>query len=553
MSPSRSLLAATALTASLAPALAGVIQPGSRLTDVTVYPDAAILKREITVEVPAGSHEILIPDLPATLDPASLRIEGAAEGKLSIGNLDLRAKAAGEDENPERTKKLNALRLEKDRLSDRIDAVEGKKAMIQRAANPADKEGRLDPAQWASAWEIVGKGLQTANDELRGLRIEEAKIDAEIAALENPETLMRMPGGAPRRAVTIAVEAQGPTKARLTLSYRVRQAGWRPVYDARLITRNPQPALEITRRALLRQNTGEDWNNAQVTLATTPIGRGNTAPQLSGERIGFEPPPAPPRPLAKAMAAPPPESRMRAEVMAMAAAPAREALTDAAPIEEIGAAFEAGNFQGEFRIPGAVTLPSGGVEKSFRLGGDKPEVTLSLRAAPAVDPTAYLEAAFKVPGEAPLLPGEVLLTRDETFVGKTMLPLTPQGEIARLGFGADDSVKIKRITVNQKTSEPGLLGSNKTARSEFRITAKNLHAFPVSLILEDRIPVSEDQTIVVERAAEMTKPDVEAPEERRGIIQWKPVLKAGEEKTFTTAYTIRWPADRPLRTSPLAR
>ncbi|MCA0407285.1 MAG: DUF4140 domain-containing protein, partial [Proteobacteria bacterium] len=202
MSPSRSLLAATALTASLAPALAGVIQPGSRLTDVTVYPDAAILKREITVEVPAGSHEILIPDLPATLDPASLRIEGAAEGKLSIGNLDLRAKAAGEDENPERTRKLNALRLEKDRLSDRIDAVEGKKAMIQRAANPADKEGRLDPAQWASAWEIVGKGLQAANDELRGLRIEEAKIDAEIAALENPETLMRMPGGAPRRAVT---------------------------------------------------------------------------------------------------------------------------------------------------------------------------------------------------------------------------------------------------------------------------------------------------------------------------------------------------------------
>lgn len=553
MLPSRSLLAATALTASLAPALAGVLQPGSRLTDVTLYPDAAVLKREITVEVPAGSHEILIPDLPATLDPASLRIEGAAEGKLSIGNLDLRARTAGEDENPERTKKLNALRLEKDRLSDRIDAVEGKKAMIQRAANPADKEGRLDPAQWTAAWEAVGKGLQAANDELRGLRIEEAKIDAEIAALENPESLLRSPGGAPRRAVTIAVEAQAATKARLTLSYRVRQAGWRPVYDARLITRNPQPSLELTRRALLRQNTGEDWKDAQVTLATTSVGRGTSAPQLGGERIGFEPPPPPPRPLAKAMPSALPDARMRGEVMAMAAAPAREALADAAPVEEIGAAFEAGNFQGEFRIPGAVTLPSGGVEKSFRLGGDKPEITLSLRAAPAVDATAYLEAAFKAPGEAPLLPGEVLLTRDETFVGKTALALTPPGEITRLGFGADDSVKIKRITVNQKTSEPGLLGSNKSARSEFRISAKNLHAFPVSLILEDRVPVSEEQTIVVERAAEMTKPDVEAPEERRGIVQWKPVLKAGEEKTFTTAYTIRWPADRPTRLVPLPR
>jgi uncharacterized protein (TIGR02231 family) len=551
MFPNRSLLAATALTASLAPALAGVIQPGSRLTDVTVYPDAAVLKREIVVEVPAGSHEIVIPDLPATLDPASLRIEGAAEGKLSIGNLDLRARAASDDDNPERTKKLNALRLDKDRLSDRIDAVEGKKAMIQRAANPADKEGRLDPAQWSAAWDIVGKGLQAANDELRGLRIVEAKLDAEIAALENPEVLARMPGGAPHRAVTIAVEAQAATKARLTLSYRVRQAGWRPVYNARLITRNPQPSLELTRRALLRQNTGEDWNNAQVTLATTPVGRGTSAPQLNGERIGFEPPPAP-RPAPMPMSAPQRSARMKADVMA-AAAPAQEMSADAAPIEEIGAAFEAGNFQGEFRIPGAVTLPSGGVEKSFRLGADKPEISLSLRAAPAIDPTAYLEAAFKAPGEAPLLPGEVLLTRDETFVGKSMLALTPAGELARLGFGADDSLKIKRITVNQKTSEPGLLGSNKSARSEFRISAKNLHAFPVALILEDRVPVSEDQVIVVERAPEMTKPDVEAPEERRGIVQWKPVLKAGEEKNFTTAYTVRWPADRPTRLVPLPR
>lgn len=549
MFPSRSLLAATALASTLAPALAGVLQPGSRLTDVTVYPDAAVLKREISVEVPAGAHEILIPDLPATLDPASLRIEGAAEGKLSIGNLDLRAKAPGEDESPERTKKLNALRLDKDRLSDRIDAIEGKKAMIQRAANPADKEGRLDPAQWNTAWEAVGKGLQAVNDELRGLRIEEAKIDAEIAALENPEAARGTPGM--RRAVTIAVEAQAATKARLTLSYRVRQAGWRPIYDARLITRNPQPSLELTRRALLRQNTGEDWKEAQITLATTPVGRGTAAPQLNGERVGFDPPPPPPRPMAKAMVAP--EARMRGEVMAMAAAPAREQLADAAPIEEIGAAFEAGNFQGEFRIPGAVSVPSGGVEKSFRLGAEKPDITLALRSAPAVDPTAYLEAAFKAPGEAPLLPGEVLLTRDETFVGKSILPLTPPGETTRLGFGADDSVKIKRITVAQKTSEPGLLGSNKTARSEFRISAKNLHAFPVALIIEDRIPVSEDQTILVERAPEMTKPDVESPEDRRGIIQFKPQLKAGEEKTFTTAYTIRWPADRPLRTTPLPR
>lgn len=549
MSP-RHLLAGTALLTSLAPALAAPLTPGSRITDVTLYPDAAIIRREITLEVPAGSQEILIPDLPASLDPASLRLEGAAEGKLAIGNIDLRAKAANEDDNPERVKKLAALRLEKDRLSDRIDAVEGRKAMITRAANPTDKDGRLDPAQWSAAWEAVGKGLQGANDELRGLRIEEARIDAEIAALEAPEGRLLPPGGnAPRRAATIALEAPAATKARLTLSYRVRQASWRPVYDARLITRDPQPSLALTRRALLRQNTGEDWKDAQVTLSTTPVGRGTNAPTLAGERIGFTPPMPAPAPMAKLERMPAGASAYMSDARTRdAAKPALEVA-----VEEQGAAFEAGNYQSEFRIPGAVSLATGQGEKSFRLGGDKPEITLALRAAPALDPTAYLEASFKAPGEAPLLPGEVLLTRDETFVGKTSVPLAAPGEAVRLGFGADDSVKVKRITIRQKTSEPGFIGTTLTARHEFRVTARNYHAFPVALVLEDRVPVSEDQAIVVERASAMTKPDVEAPEDRRGVFQWTPTLKAGEEKSFTLAYSVRWPGDRPIRTTPLPR
>lgn len=543
------LLASTALVTFPMPATAATLSPGSRIADVVLYPDAAVIKREILAEIPAGSHELLLTDLPATLDPASLRIEGAADAKLSIGNLDLRARAGSEAESPERTKKLNALRLDKDRLSDRIDALEGKKAMIQRTANPADKEGRLEPEQLAKVWDVVGKGLQGVNEELRSLRIEEAKLDAEIAAIENPEALLRPGTPAPRRALAIAVEAGAAAKAKLTLTYRVRQAGWRPIYDARLVTKNPTPSLEITRRALLRQNTGEDWKEAKVTLSTLSVARGTAAPALNGERIGFyEPPPPRPAPMPMAKASAP-----RIQEMALAAGAPMADAARLQPVEEISAAFEAGNFEGEFALPGTVNLPTGGVEKSFRLSAEKPEMSLAIRTAPALDATAYLEASFSVKGDAPLLPGEVLLTRDDTFVGKGHLPLLPPGEKARLGFGADDSVKIKRITVNQKTAEPGLLGSNKSAKHEFRITAKNLHAFPVPLVIEDRIPVSEDQAIVVERAPEMTKPDVEAPDERRGVFRWTPTLKGGEERSFTTAYSLRWPAAKEIRLAPLPR
>ena len=64
---------------------------------------------------------------------------------------------------------------------------------------------------------------------------------------------------------------------------------------------------------------------------------------------------------------------------------------------------------------------------------------------PALDETAYLEAAFKHAEEAPLLPGRVALYRDGIFVGRGQMALTPKDEIVRLGFGADDKVKVARM------------------------------------------------------------------------------------------------------------
>ncbi len=64
-----------------------------------------------------------------------------------------------------------------------------------------------------------------------------------------------------------------------------------------------------------------------------------------------------------------------------------------------------------------MTLPSGGVEKSFRLGVEHPEITLVLRAVPLLDPNAYLNAAFTAAGEPQLRSGE-----EKTFHHR---PFTP--------------------------------------------------------------------------------------------------------------------------------
>lgn len=554
-------LLATASMLAITAAEAASLEASARVSDVTLYPDAAIVRRQVSLDVPAGEHEITLGDLPASLDPASLRIEGSAAEKVVIGTVDFRTRAnVPEVDKSETQRKIKALRAERDRITDKIDAVDGRKAMIQRLAQGTEgREGRnnaapLDLDQWMKAVELVGKGLQGVNDELRGLRLEIERIDAEIATLDTPATRIRPPNRDTKRIAAISIEASAATRLSLTISYRVGGAGWRPIYDARLDTRGATPSLELTRRAMIRQNSGEDWQEAKLTLSTLSVTRGTAAPELRGEKIAFYEGPMP-RPMVVGRAAP--TAEMAAGVMRdeMEAASRQKVASAPAPrpIEEAQAAVDAGAYQTEFAVPGKITLPSGGAEKSVRLGGERPVPKVVIRTAPVLDPTAYLEASFEQSGEAPLLPGEVLLSRDGAYIGRGRLPLVAPGESAKLGFGSDDRIKIARVPVNRKTRDPGFLGSTKSDKFEFRTTIKNLHGFAVNVVIEDRVPVSEDQTITVERMPEMTKPDAEAPDDRRGVIVWTPGLKPQEEKAYLTAYRIRWPAARETRVMPLPR
>ena len=82
---------------------------------------------------------------------------------------------------------------------------------------------------------------------------------------------------------------------------------------------------------------------------------------------------------------------------------------------------------------------------------------------------------------------------------------------------------------------------------------KNLHPFAVDIVVEDRIPLSEDNTITVERLPELTRPDFETPDDRRGVIGWNLALKPQEERSLVTAWRLRWPAVREVRAVPLPR
>lgn len=541
----------------LAPGFASAAETelASRIDRVTVYPDGAVVTRLGKAELLQGASQLVLRGLPATIDPASFRVEGKGSGAFSVGAVDVRTTPG--DARPVLDTvlegKLKALHDDKDRFESQIAAIEAKRATVERFAQTGpDKLGpdgkALPVADWPAVFEAIGTALVKVQDELRGVRGRLSDVEAEIAALEGARPQTGRPG-APKRDVAIAVEAPQPVAAEFTVSYRVTGANWTPSYEARLTTAAEKPEIALTRRAEIRQRSGEAWDDVALTLSTTRSAGGTRAPDLAPVQVAFFEPPAIYESRSRApagMAA----ARAKAEAEALAAQSQRAispAPAPARPAEVEVATIEAGAYQANFQVPGRASIPQDGSPKTVVLTQRKAEATLAARTVPELEQKAYLEAGFVHEEEAPLLPGRVALHRDGTYVGMGQFGLVAPGDKLELGFGADDRIKVSYAPVKRRENEPGWLGQSRTDQREFRTVVKSLHARPVKVTVLGRIPFSESTAIAVETIASQTTPPTEKQVgDRRGVSSWSFDLAPGAEKELKLAYRLKWPGDREL-------
>jgi len=539
------------------PAVAGETDVVSRIDAVTIYPDAAVVTRLAEVDTPAGDSVLTFRNLPLGLDPASLRVEGAAAAAVTIGAVETRvAPAEAQTADDALTAEIAELRQQRATTQTTIDALQGKRAMIVRFSQSGPEKlspdsKPLDVADWPAAWDAVETALAKVSADLAPALDKARDLDERIAALEAQKKKPRPQ--AAQRVVTVAVDAAAAARVSLSLSYRVAGVGWTPLYDAALKTDGAAgPSLTLTRRAAIAQSTGEDWSDVALTVSTARVARAVDAVDLPEQRIDFWQPEveesAVERAETKKAGAAAPAGKPALADAAPAALPtnAAEAPPPPAPIaaQDAAAQLQASAYTAAFKAPGRVTLASDGTQKSFVLGRVVVQPTLSVKTAPSVDPIAYLEAHFVDAEDAPILPGQVALIRDGAFVGEGRVGFVAPGDGVDLGFGGDDKVRVDRAPTNRKENEPTWYNQTKIETREFLTSVKNLHAFPVKVQLIDRMPVSENTAIVVELAPATTPPTDKQVGDKRGVMSWTLDLKPGEAKDVRFAYRMKWPADR---------
>ncbi|MDO9561532.1 MAG: mucoidy inhibitor MuiA family protein [Bradyrhizobium sp.] len=531
-----SLVALAALAAM--PAQAAELEAISAVDAVTVYPDGASVTRVITVDLPSGDSTLVAKDFPLTLDPSSLRVEGEAGARFTIGAIDTRPPRAAPPVNlPELDRRIEALKDERANLAGAIHAATARRKFAERfaEASPAglgDKGEARPLAEWRAAFAAVAEEVASADTAIRDAERKQRDIDREVARLES-DRAAKPPS---KLEVRIDLAAATAAKATLRVTYAVRQARWTPLYDARLDTggKDRKPGLELVRRAEITQTTGEDWSNVALAVSTVRTARGGSAHELNSLIVQYR---ESPRPLAAGAALD------AAKPRSMPAPMAAEAVARRADEQE--AAVEVGGFQVTFRIPGRISLGASEGAKSLRVSTATIAPDLAVRSAPVRDPSAFLEARFTQGEDAPLLPGRVSIYRDGVFVGRGLMTGAARGEPVRLGFGADDKVKIERTVVKRNEGSAGLIvTTSKTDERSFKTTVRNGHDFPIRIAIEDQLPVSENEEIQVEMLPSTTAPTATNLRDRRGVLEWAFEARPGEVREIAFAWRVRWPKDK---------
>ena len=416
---------------------------------------------------------------------------------------------------------------------------------LKLALSPPTKEGETrttDAAQLGGVLDLVSGKLQTIGKTILEARVRQREINRQIDDLT-----LRLNELAPREITTMLVSVHvnvpAATSGAFKLRYRIGNAGWMPIYDARLTSPSKgeaQAKIEIVRRAEVQQATTESWNNVALTLSTARPTGATAAPDILPQGVdAFD------------------EGRgrnfARDGERLREISPGQTALEDSrlggsglpAPrsVEQMEAEIDVAGFQALYGIQGRVSIDNTGTATKVRIATDSIEAKLSARAVPTLDPNAYLTATFVVAGDTPLLPGPLTLYRDGVYIGQGGLPMLSPGEQTKMGFGVDDLVKVKRVEVNRIKGEEVLITTSNVDSRAYDLTVKNLHDFPLEVSIIDQMPYSTNEDVTVETLPGMTPATQTNVERKRGVLAWNFEVEPKAEKVIKHGYKVTWPKD----------
>ncbi|MGB0424262.1 MAG: DUF4139 domain-containing protein, partial [Flavobacteriales bacterium] len=322
--------------------------------------------------------------------------------------------------------------------------------------------------------------------------------------------------------ITISIDVKKAGKIPVVLSYVVYDASWAPTYDIR--TKSTSENVQLSYKGKVRQATGNDWSNVNLTLSSGNPAIGGNPPNLSTWYLRNG------------------GTRGDNDKYRKANAPAygyedMEEVTYAAAEADAGFIEVSQNLiNTEFNITIPYSIPSD--NQYVEVENQKFSLPSSYQhfAVPKYNESAYLLASVTDWMQYNLLPGNANIYFSGTFVGTSYIEASAGEDTLELSLGRDPSVVIKREQLKEFCKTTTLGGKKRTTKA-FETTIMNTKQQAVTIKIEDQIPVSQEGNIEVE-VEEMSGGTLDSD---TGKITWNMTIQPGESVTRQVRFSVKYP------------
>ncbi len=508
----------------------------TRISEVTVYTDRALVTRRGTVALTGNETELTIASLPATIETDSVRATGS--GTIAVRLLGVRTEKVFssepvDDRTAAVTQQIDELKAQKQGIEDKITArkiqlnfIQGLSEKSVGSFSSGIAKQQVGLTETGELLNFLGTNYLKYVSAIAQHERQLHELDNQIAALS--EQLWEVQSPYPHQSfnIIVAIEPSGSGNFELEVSYVVIRAHWTPLYDLRVNTTTNQ--INLNYLAEVNQNTGEDWTGVALTLSTAKPGLGSLPPKLEPWYVDIlRPKSAQTLALMRTRSRQTPATEMETDFAddfniedeAQFADYSQEYAGSYLPVIAAQTATARVSREGgtvSFQVGGNTNIPSDGTPHKVTVFSENYPFKPEYIAVPKLVSFAYLQAVVVNPlTGATLLPGKANIFRDNTFVGTVELDNVSPGAEFKVNLGIDERLKIDRELVERQVDKK-LISQQRRTSYAYRLNVTNLQQVQVHLTLKEQLPVSRNEQVKVRST--LTNPKIVPGE--MGILEW---------------------------------
>jgi hypothetical protein len=258
----------------------------SKINQVTVFKSGAFVERIAMASVKPGTSTLIVNGLSPTIDPNGILVKIKNE-KIKLVSVNHEFDFA----NREKTlNELNKVTAEADKIKDSITSINNELAILNEEWNflSANKVIKGDDGLYVDDMEEMVKFFREKMTSIKSnqTRLEKKKKEftQQYIDLTQMQIVLNQMSNEYTSQLQIVVNSEVEAETEIDITYFVSDAGWTPFYDIRIASLNSP--LEMAYKALVHQNTMEDWEDVTLRISNIDPTMPNVSNQQTPSIIG---------------------------------------------------------------------------------------------------------------------------------------------------------------------------------------------------------------------------------------------------------------------------